>query len=155
MYSRVERNLDNDWPTAILFSEIPQTGNGWEQLMGHSCGGFSCDSLDGWAYLLPLCSAAEPIVKAIAEEQFCEGCENPSMDYFGSQKERHEQWEAYRKFLAKHGLIVSDSLLATVKQAAYPLDASLENLRILVGDNMMPTIPLEGLVILALGDNCD
>ena len=155
MYSRVERNLENNWPTAILYSPQQPIGDGWEQLLGHSCGGFSCDYLDGWAYLLSLCTRAEPIVSAIAEEQFCKECENTSMDYRGGLDFFREQQEAYRRFLGCHGLTVSDEGLASLKQAAYPLDATQSNLQILVRGNRVPAFPLDGLMIFVLGDNCD
>lgn len=155
MYSRIDQNRDKGLPTAVLYSAVEYTGDGWEPLRNHSCGGFSCDSLDGWAYLLPLCAQAQPVVQSIAEESFCEGCANPSMDYFGGQEHFQEQQAAYRKLLGQHGLTVGDALLSKLKQAAYPLDATRKNLQALVGDNNLSTIPLDGLVILVLGDNCD
>ena len=152
MSSRIDSNLENERPTAVLLSTVPQTGPGWEALVCHSCGGFDCYRLDGWAYLLPLCAVVEPMVLGITDEQFCAGCENPRMDYpFGHQ----EQQAAYRAFVGQSGLTVSDDALATLKQAAYPLDATLDNLNILVGDNPTPSMPLDGLVILILGHNCD
>lgn len=155
MYSTVDQRHDNGLPTAVLFSTTSMTEEGWERLNGHSCGGFSCDELDGWVCLLPLCAEIEPMVAAIAEESFCEGCANQSMDYFGGHSEFREQQAAYRTFVGQSGLTVSDALLANLKQAAYPLDATLSNLQVLVGDNPMPAMPLDGLVVLVLGHNCD
>lgn len=42
MYSQLERSLNNDLPTVVLFSEKEIKGDGWEMLRPHSCGGFSC-----------------------------------------------------------------------------------------------------------------
>jgi len=153
MYSNIERNLEHDLPTAILFSSIPQIGTGWESLVDHTCGGFSCDSIDGWGLLLPLKVDVAQVVADISDERFCEDCKSKSMDYFGSHDERREQQHAYRTFLGKHGLTISDDNLKALKQAAYPLDATTQNLERLVQE--IPDVPLDALVILVLGHNCD
>lgn len=142
-----------DRPTAILYSSTPKPG--WATISGHSCGGFSCDSLDGWAHLLPLAAGVEQVVKAIAEEKFCEQCANPSMDYFGNPGDYQEQQQAYRQFLDEQGLTVCENHLAKLKQAAYPMDATPENLRRLVGEGSVLSESLDGLMIVVLGDNCD
>ena len=72
----------------------------------------------------------KPVVLAITDEEFCKGCANTNMDYWGRQEHYQEQ------------------------QAAYPLDASHENLRTLANDNLVPPL-LDGVVILFLGHNCD
>ena len=96
----------------------------------------------------------KPVVLAITDEEFCKGCANTNMDYWGRQEHYQEQQAAYRAFLARHGLSVSDGLLTRLQQAAYPLDASHENLRTLANDNLVPPL-LDGVVILFLGHNCD
>lgn len=154
MQSRIERSLDDNRPTVVLYSAVPMDGYGWEQLHGHSCGGFSCEYLDGWAYLLPLRAEIEPAIRAIAGEEFCLACANPSLDYYGGSAERHEQQAAYRAFVERCGLTVNDGNLDRLKQAAYPLDATPDNLRVLVGTNRVPD-PSGGMVLLVLGDNCD
>lgn len=154
MISRIEHSLDADRPTAIVFSHKEQDDDGWEPLSGFTWGGFSCDTLDGWGFLLPLNEAGSLIASDIADEKFCIGCKNPSMDYFGSKDEYHEQQAAYSAYVAKYGLTVNDSHLQLWRQAAYPIDATRKNFDVLLDPLIASRLPL-GDTLLILGHNCD
>ena len=155
MYSQLERSLDNDLPTVVLFSEKEIKGDGWEMLRPHSCGGFSCYSLEGWAYLIPVRSELHPFISSVTDEEFCANCSNTSMDYSGSHAELREQQSAYCAYVGQYGLTVNEDVLARLQQAAYPLDATSDNLRILTGDDKLSKMQLDGLRVLILGHNCD
>lgn len=150
--SKLEAALNSDAPVLVLFSEVRRTGAGWEYLTSHSCGGFSCWGLEGWVYLLPTSTKMRVVLSAIANEDFCSTWpDSPSLDYGVTTEQR----EAYRSYLQSQGLSVSAANLASLTQAAYPLDATRENLNILAGSGEVPALSLLGLKLVLLGDNCD
>ncbi|WMD24017.1 hypothetical protein RAS12_30765 (plasmid) [Achromobacter seleniivolatilans] len=155
MISRIEASLDADRPTAIIFSCIQRDGDGWEAIRGFTCGGFSCETLDGWGFLLPLNETGSLIAAGIADEEFCAGCKNPTMDYFGSNDEYREHQSAYSAYLAKHGLTVNSVHLKSLRQATYPIDATRQNMDVLLGPGRASRMPIGDDLVLILGHNCD
>lgn len=142
--------FDPKLPATALLSTVPQKGAGWQQVMNHSCGGFSCDSFDGYAFILPVLRGMLKVVSDIADEQFCEDLKI-NLDYGVDEDHR----KAYRDFLLQHGLTVSDENLRILTQAIYPIDTSEENLIALIGTPTIDGIKMDGLKIAVLGDNCD
>ncbi len=135
-------------PVTALLSQLPQEAAGWRKLTQHVCGGFSRKSLDGYIYVLQVLPAMQEMIDDILFEQFL-GDITKGLDDGVSDKQRAE----YRAFLLRHGVTVSDANLATLTQAAYPMDASEKNLLTLTGK--AGSVKLDGLQIVVLGDNCN
>lgn len=140
--------FDSDEAAVVVLSSQPQAGNGWLRV-SHSCGGFSCDIFEGYAYILPVLPEMRSVIDAIADERFCEGDGN--MDYGVETAHR----ESYRAFLARHGLSVNDANLRALTQAIYPFDASEMNLQRLTGAHAVGGIETDGLMLAVIGFNCD
>ena len=134
-------------PATALLSSTMQEGAGWKNLTQHACGGFSRKTFDAYIYVLTILPAMQELIDDILFEQFL-GDITKGLDDGVGDKQRAE----YRAFLLRHGVTVSDANLATLAQAAYPMDASEKNLLALTGKSA--SIKLDGLQIVVLGDNC-
>lgn len=140
---------ESDFETADLVWWMPKAGDapeGWFDLRGHACNGFSIDHLDGWVLPLEPSDKGLRVLEAITEEEFARDCSPDNLDYEVTDKHR----EAYTQFLKALGLETGD--LSQLMQAVYPLAASLSNLRALGVEPQ--TIP-NGASLLVLGTNCD
>ena len=73
----------------------------WECLLDHSCGGFSCNTLDGWVQRINLAEPTMSLISRIADEEFAAGCKGESLDYGVGVDHR----AAYEAFLQAHGLV--------------------------------------------------
>lgn len=135
-------------PVTVLLSSAPQQGAGWQKLTQHVCGGFSRKTFDADIYILTILPTMQEVIDDILFEQFL-GDITKGLDDGVSDRQRSE----YRAFLMRHGVTVSDANLATLMQAAYPMDASEKNLLALTGKTS--NINLAGLQIVVLGDNCN
>lgn len=136
-------------PVTVLLSTTPQAGAGWQKLSQHVCGGFSRKSFDAYIYVLTILPAMQEMIDDILFEQFL-GDFTKGLDDGVSDKQRGE----YRAFLQRYGVTVNEANLGALTQAAYPMDASEKNLLALTGKPSIKDIKLDGLQIVALGDNC-
>jgi hypothetical protein len=137
-------------PAIVLLSSAPQEGAGWQPLTQHVCGGFARKTFDAYAYVLKVLPSMQEMIDDILFEQFL-GDITKGLDDGVSDKQRAE----YRGFLLRHGVHVSDTNLAALTQAVYPMDASEKNLQALTGKASIKGINLDGLQIAVLGDNCN
>ena len=136
-------------PVTVLLSSSAQETAGWQPLTQHVCGGFARKTIDAYVYVLTILPAMQEMLDDILFEQFL-GDITKGLDDGVSDRQRAE----YRAFLLRHGITVSDSNLAALTQAVYPMDASEKNLLALVGKSSIKGINLDGLQIAVLGDNC-
>lgn len=137
-------------PVTVLLSSLPQEGAGWQSVTNHVCGGYARKNLTAWVYPLTLLPAVQEMIDDILFEQFL-GDITKGLDEGVSDKQRAE----YRTFLSRHAVTVSDSNLAALMQAVYPMDASEKNLQVMTGKTAIKGITLDGLQIAVLGDNCN
>lgn len=145
----MQQILDVDDPVAVLLSDTRQGGEGWLRVVGHPCGGFSCDSYDGFAYVLPVLSERVRLIETIANQEFSKS--ETLLDYGATEEDK----QAYREFLSLHGLTISDDILRTLTQAIYAMDATDANYFALTGIAHLPIFSAGGIRIAVLGDNCD
>lgn len=118
----------------------------WERLCGFSCGGFSCNTLEGFVRRVNVPESSLGLIERIANEEFAAGCRGESLDYEVATEHR----AAYVTFLAENNLQAGN--LQMLQQAVYPLAATSEVLDALGADH---EIQPDGASLLVLGWNCD
>lgn len=140
---------DSAFETADLVWWLPRVGEapeGWFDLAGHACNGFSIDYLTGWVRPLDPSPSGLKLLEDIADEDFAKPCDVTDLDYGVTDQHR----EAYSSYLAQRGLEAGE--LRQLVQAVYPLAASRKKLLALGADT--ECIP-SGACLLILGTNCD
>lgn len=149
--------IDQRFPGLVLAStsKIPLLANEWF-LAYQDCGGFSCNSQ--YAAILPLeiNSTVINALKRVVDEEFAgEG----GLSYFGVYENelKVKIKNQYLDVLSQMGLTCADDLLDSLTQALYPIDATIDNLRLLSTTevNLDELNNIKGLVIYIVGENCD
>ncbi|HDS2526727.1 hypothetical protein [Klebsiella pneumoniae] len=148
---------EDRWPGLVLASTVTvPNGNtdGW-RLATQSCGGFSCDEFQAAVLPLPVRPEMLRFLETVAEEEF-----SPApLDYFNMMDaaDAAAVKKGYLSCLHRAGLSCSEHNLSLLTQALYPVDATAENMKILVG-NCTELAAMKvpgGLTIFIVGQNCD
>lgn len=95
--------FDEDYPILVLWmNTLPEgdQGQGWGRILGgHSFGGFSCNSLNGYVKVLNPSSEVIALLQKIANEEFCKGCTD-NLSYGVTPEHK----AAYTDYLCQHGM---------------------------------------------------